>query len=153
MHSARSIPLASSCFHPPPPYPDKPRQKIHRLRSARVKASTAECATSFSTRACFSVSTMPAPGSRAGSPITTSSVHTPHSVISHRPATPPISPQHAIVCATLTSSADRVLRSDNQDENAEWPANQDEKSAVGVTQGGRSPTEVRSTACGAFGPV
>ena len=57
-----------------------------------------------SSRQAKTVSTMPAPGSRAGSPITTSSVHTPRLVISHRPATPLISPQHAPHGAKLICS-------------------------------------------------
>ena len=47
--------------------------------------------------------------SRTGSTITISDGGTRRWAISHRRPMPPISPQHAIVCATATSSADRIL--------------------------------------------
>ena len=47
--------------------------------------------------------------SRTGSTITTSDGRTRRWAISHRWPMPPISPQHAIGCATPTSSADRML--------------------------------------------
>ena len=60
-------------------------------------------------RAWSSASIMPGPRSRTGSTITTSDGRTRGWAISHRWPMPPISPQHAIVCATPTSSADRML--------------------------------------------
>ena len=80
-----------------------------RCRMASARVSTGACATSFSTRACSSASIMPGPRSRTGSTITTSDGRTRRWAISHRWPMPPISPQHAIVCATPTSSADRML--------------------------------------------
>jgi putative transposase len=48
-------------------------------------------------------------GLRTGSTITTSDGRTRRWATSHRWPMPPISPQHAIGCATPTSSADRML--------------------------------------------
>ncbi len=73
-----------------------------RCRMASARVSTGACATSFSTRACSSASIMPGPRSRTGSTITTSDGRTRRWAISHRWPMPPISPQHAIVCATPT---------------------------------------------------
>ena len=48
-------------------------------------------------------------GLRTGSTITTSGARIRLWAISRQRTMPPISPQHAIVCATPTSSADRML--------------------------------------------
>ena len=57
----------------------------------------------FSTRACSSASIMRDQGSRTGSTITTSGARIRLWAISRQRTMPPISPQHAIVCATPTS--------------------------------------------------
>jgi putative transposase len=56
-----------------------------------------------------SASIMPEPRSRTGSTIITSDGRIRRWATSHRQPMPPASPQHAIVCATPTSSADRTL--------------------------------------------
>ena len=80
-----------------------------RCRTASARVSTGACATSFSTRACSSASIMRDQGSRTGWTITTSGARIRLWAISRQRTMPPISPQHAIVCATPTSSADRML--------------------------------------------
>jgi putative transposase len=80
-----------------------------RCRTASVRASTAACATSFSTRACSSDLTMRGQRSRTGSMTTTTGARIQRWAISHQRPMPPISPQHAIACATPTSAADRML--------------------------------------------
>jgi putative transposase len=80
-----------------------------RCRTASVRASTAACETSFSTRACSSTLTMRDQRLRTGSTITTSAGRTRRWATSRRRLMPPISPQRAIGCATPTSLADRTL--------------------------------------------
>jgi len=61
------------------------------------------------TKPSSSASLMRGQRSRTGSAITISGVLTRRWAISPRRPTPPTSPQHAIGCATQTSSADRTL--------------------------------------------
>lgn len=78
-------------------------------RTDSARASTAGCGTTFSMRACSSASIMPGQRSRTGLTISTSSAHTRRWGISPRQLMSPISPQHAIGCATRPRSADRTL--------------------------------------------
>ena len=80
-----------------------------RCRTDSARASTVACATSFSTRACFSASTTRVRRSPNGSMITISAARIRRWAIEPRPPMRPTFPQHAIGCATPTSSADRTL--------------------------------------------
>lgn len=64
---------------------------------------------SFSMKPCSSASITPDAASRIGPTTTTTGVRTRRWAISPRRPMPPTSPQHAIGCATPTSSADRML--------------------------------------------
>ena len=78
--------------------PGKPMQNGFCESFQRAHARRAS-----STRACSSASIIPGPRSRPGSTITNSDGRTRRWAISHRQPMPPISPQHAIGCATPTS--------------------------------------------------
>ena len=67
-----------------------------RCRTATSNPSTAACATSFSTRACSSISTRLGRSSPPGSPTTTPRGRIPRSATGRRRPTPIISPQPAI---------------------------------------------------------
>ena len=79
-----------------------------RCGTDSARASTAACATNFSTRACSSVSIMRARRLPAGS-LTKTQTRIPRSATSRRPPTQPTSPQCAGVPATPTSPAARTL--------------------------------------------
>ncbi|MGY3408328.1 putative transposase [Bradyrhizobium sp. GM5.1] len=84
-------------------------RRASRCRTGSAKALMAECATSFSMKPCFSALITPAAALPNGPTIITASAHIRRWAISPRRPTPPPSPQHAIGCATPTSSADRML--------------------------------------------
>jgi len=84
-------------------------RRASRCRTASARASTAACATSFSTRACSLASIMPGRRSRHGRTTTIGGGHIRRWATSHRRPTPPISPHHATGCATPTSSAARMM--------------------------------------------
>jgi putative transposase len=80
-----------------------------RCRTAFARVSTAACATSVSTKACSSASTTLAQRLPTGSTTTISAGRTRRWATAPRRPTQLTFPQHAIGCASPTSSADRIL--------------------------------------------